>query len=65
MLKTLDYTQHGRPVIVSADAYEMSKADVTPLPTRNMQSWLNDQGMRMVCGADSKLHIRVSPLEAA
>ena len=44
MLKTLDYTQHARPVIVSADAYEMSRADVTPLPTRKMQSWLTHAG---------------------
>lgn len=65
MLKTLDYTQHGKPVIVSADAYDMIRADVTPLPTRKMQSWLNTQGTRMVCGADRKLHIRVAPLEAA
>ncbi len=65
MLNTIDYTQHGKPQLVSADAYEMSHADVTPLPTRKMNEWLREQGMRMVCGADRKLHIRVSPLEAA
>lgn len=65
MLKTICYTQDGKPQIVAVDAYEMSQADITPLPTRKMQDWLKQAGMRMVCGADSKLHIRVSPMDAA
>jgi len=63
MLMTLAYSDN-KPHIVYADAYEMSNADVTPPPTRKMDSWLREQGMRMVCGADRRLHIRVSPLEA-
>lgn len=65
MIKTLIYSEQGKPAIVSADAYLMSQADVTPLPTRAMQKWLKEQGMRITCGVDSKLHIRVTPLEAA
>ena len=61
MLKTLEYTNKGQPEIVGADAFVMRRADVTPLPTRKMQAYLNEQGMRIVRKSDG-FHIGVVPV---
>ena len=58
-IQTLSYDAQGRPMIV--DAETMAAVDVTPIPTSKMQRYLNEQGMRITCGTDRKLHIRVSP----
>lgn len=58
-IQTLAYSPTGRPSIV--DAETMAAVDVTPIPTSKMQRYLNDNGMRITCGADRKLHIRVNP----
>ena len=60
-MKTLEYTNEGRPALVGVDAHLMRSADVTPLPTRKMQTYLNDQGMRIVRRADG-FHIGVAPV---
>lgn len=60
-METLDFKQSDKQVTVGAVAFEMRRADVTPLPTRMMQSYLNEQGMRIVRKSDG-FHIGVSPV---
>ncbi len=60
-MKTLDFDDDGKPAIVGADAFQIRKAGVTPLPTPKMQSWLNEQGTRIIRKADG-FHIGVMPI---
>ena len=57
-LITLKHSTQGRPILV--DAATMAAVDVTPLPTRKMQRFLNEQDMRIIRRGDG-FHIGECP----
>lgn len=60
MLKTLDYTQNGRPKIVSVDAYDLIKHNLPAIGTNLMADWLKPQGACLFCTVKG-LRVRVNP----